>query len=177
MVDDRSNINSGKGRSSTFYTFQKRGLKMSAKETMVEVIGSHNLVHIATLDSGGMPCVRGVDYAAGDKENILYFVTRKDSRKLAQLTANSRIAFAIDHDCPAWEDLAKLKYIKGTGTAAPVTDPQEMQAAFGLLMKKFPFLSDLPGDPSDFAVIKVELNKILVTDNTISFGHTQEVSF
>ena len=26
---------------------------MSAKETMVEIIGSHNLVHIATIDSGG----------------------------------------------------------------------------------------------------------------------------
>jgi nitroimidazol reductase NimA-like FMN-containing flavoprotein (pyridoxamine 5'-phosphate oxidase superfamily) len=150
---------------------------MSAKETMVEVIGSHNLVHIATIDSGGMPCVRGVDYAAGDKENILYFVTRKDSRKIGQLAAKSNIAFAIDHDCPAWEDLAKLKYIKGTGTATPVKDPVEIQTAFGLLMKKYPFLANLPGDPSDFAVIRVELKKILVSDNTISFGHTKQLNF
>jgi len=150
---------------------------MSAKETMVEVIGSHNLVHIATIDSGGMPCVRGVDYAAGDKENILYFVTRKDSQKIGQIAANSNIAFAIDEDCPEWKDLAKLKYIKGTGTATLVKDPVEAQTAFGLLMKKFPFLSDLPGDPSNFAVVKVELKKVLVSDNTISFGHTEEVNF
>jgi nitroimidazol reductase NimA-like FMN-containing flavoprotein (pyridoxamine 5'-phosphate oxidase superfamily) len=150
---------------------------MSAKETMVEVIGSHSLVHIATIDSGGMPCVRGVDYAAGGKENILYFVTRKDSRKIGQLAVSSNIAFAIDHDCPAWEDLAKLKYIKGTGTATMIKDTVEIQTAFGLLMKKFPFLSDLPGDPSDFAVVKVELKKVLVSDNTISFGHTEEVNF
>ena len=141
---------------------------MSAKETMVEVIKSHNLVHIATVDSNGLPCVRGVDYAAGDKENILYFVTRQDSRKIRQMAANSNIAFAIDHDCPEWKDLAKLKYIKGTGTVTQIKDPVEMQTAFGLLMKKFPFISDLPGDPSDFAVIKVELKKILVSDNTIS---------
>ena len=144
---------------------------------MVEVIGSHNLVHIATIDSGGMPCVRGVDYAAGDKENILYFVTRKDSQKIGQIAANSNIAFAIDEDCPEWKDLAKLKYIKGTGTATLVKDPVEAQTAFGLLMKKFPFLSDLPGDPSNFAVVKVELKKVLVSDNTISFGHTEEVNF
>jgi nitroimidazol reductase NimA-like FMN-containing flavoprotein (pyridoxamine 5'-phosphate oxidase superfamily) len=150
---------------------------MSAKETMVEVIGSHNLVHIATIDSGGMPCVRGVDYAAGDKENILYFVTQKNSRKIGQLSGSSKIAFVIDQDCPAWEDLAKVKYIKGTGTATVVKDPAEIQKGFGLLMKKFPFLSGLPGDPSDFAVVKVELIKVLVTDNTISFGHTEEVSF
>jgi len=150
---------------------------MSAKETMVEVIGSHNLVHIATIDSGGMPCVRGVDYAAGEKENILYFVTQKDSRKIGQLAVSSNIAFAIDHDCPSWEDLAKVKYIKGTGTATLVKDPAEIQTALGLLMKKFPFLSDLPGDPSDFAVVKVELKKVLVSDNTISFGHTEKVDF
>jgi nitroimidazol reductase NimA-like FMN-containing flavoprotein (pyridoxamine 5'-phosphate oxidase superfamily) len=150
---------------------------MSAKQTMVEVIGSHNLAHIATIDSDGMPCVRGVDYAAGDEENILYFVTQKDSRKIGQLAVSSNIAFAIDHDCPAWEDLAKAKYIKGTGTATLVKDPVEIQTAFGLLMKKFPFLSKLPGDPSNFAVVKVELKKVLVSDNTISFGHTEEVNF
>ena len=150
---------------------------MSAKETMVEVIGSHNLVHIATIDSGGMPCVRGVNYAAGDKENILYFVTQKNSRKIGQLAVTGNIAFAIDHDCPAWEDVAKVKYIKGTGTATLVKDPVEIQTAFGLLMKKFPFFSNLPGDPSDFAVVKVELKKVLVSDNTISFGHTEEVNF
>lgn len=32
---------------------------MSAKETMPEVIKSHNLVHIATIDSNGFPCVEG----------------------------------------------------------------------------------------------------------------------
>ena len=150
---------------------------MSAKETMVEVMRADNLVHIATIDSDGMPCVRGVDYAAGDKENILYFVTRKDSRKIGHLAVNGQIAFAIDHDCPTWKDLSNLKYIKGTGTATPIKDPVEIQTAFGLLMKKFPFLSDLPGDPSDFSVIKVELKKILVSDNTISFGHTEQVNF
>ncbi|MGO9021727.1 MAG: pyridoxamine 5'-phosphate oxidase family protein [Syntrophobacteraceae bacterium] len=150
---------------------------MSAKETMVEVIGSHNLVHIATVDSDGMPCARGVNYAGGDKENILYFVTQKDSRKIGQLAVSSNIGFVIDHDCPTWEAVAKVKYIKGTGTATLVKDPAEIQKAFGLLMKKFPFLSDLPGDPSDFAVVKVELKKVLVSDNTISFGHTEEVNF
>jgi len=150
---------------------------MSAKETMIEVIKSHNLVHIATIDSNGFPCVRGVDYAAGDKENILYFVTKKDSRKTGHLARNSNIAFAIDHDCPAWEDLAKLKYIKGTGTATVIEDPVEMQKALGLLIQKFPFLAKLPGDPSDFVGIKVELKNILVSDNTIHFGNTEEVKY
>ncbi|MBT8352587.1 MAG: pyridoxamine 5'-phosphate oxidase family protein [Deltaproteobacteria bacterium] len=150
---------------------------MPAKETMLEVIQSHNLVHIATIDPNGLPCLRGVDYAEGEPENILYFLTRKDSRKIGHLAQNNNIAFAIDHDCPAWEDMAKLKYIKGTGTATVIDDPEEMQKAFGLLMQKFPFLAELPGEPSDFAGVKVELKHVLVTDNTIDFGNTEEIKF
>jgi hypothetical protein len=39
---------------------------MSARETIKEVVGSHNLIHIASLDKDALPCVRGVDYAEGD---------------------------------------------------------------------------------------------------------------
>ena len=150
---------------------------MSAKETLKEVVEGRNLVHIATIDYNGAPCVRGVDYAVGDRENILYFVTRKDSRKVQQVTNNGNVAVAIDQDCPEWDDLQKLKYIKGTGTAKLIEDPEEMQKAFGLLMQKFPFFENLPGEPSDFVGIKVELKEVLVTDNTISFGHTEEVTY
>ena len=150
---------------------------MSVKETFKEVVEGHNLLHIATLDLDGVPCVRGVDFVVGDQENILYFVTRKDSRKVQQIKNNGNVAVAVDHDCPAWEDLQKLKYVKGTGTAALIEDPAEMQKAFGLLMQKFPFFENLPGEPSDFVAIKVELKEVLVTDNTISFAHTEKVTY
>ena len=150
---------------------------MSEKETVQEVVRKHKLLRIATIDSSGLPCVRSVDYAMGDSENVLYFITQKDSRKVQQIKDNGNIAFAIDHDCPTWDELQKLKYIKGAGTAALVEDPQEMEKAFGLLMQKFPFLKDLPGDPSDFVGIKVELKEVFVTDNTIQFGHTETVTY
>jgi len=150
---------------------------MSEQETVKEVIQGHNLLRIATVTSDGLPCVRSVDYVAGDSENVLYFITQKDSRKVQQIRDDANIAFAIDHDCPTWDDLQKLKYIKGTGTAEFVEDPQEMEMAMGRLMQKFPFLKELPGDPSDFVGIKVELKEVLVTDNTIHFGHTTAVTY
>jgi len=58
-----------------------------------------------------------------------------------------------------------------------VGDSLEMEKAFGLLLQKFPFLKDLPGDPSDFVVIKVELKEVFVTDNTIQFEHTKTVTY
>lgn len=150
---------------------------MGAKETINEVINGHNLVRIATVDSNGQPFVRSVDYAVGEKENLLYFITGKESRKVEQIQGNGNIGFAIDHDCPTWEDLQKLKYIKGSAEAVLIQDPGETQNVFGLMMQKFPFLKDLPGEPTDFVAIKVELKEVLVTDNTIEFGHTETVNF
>lgn len=147
---------------------------MSAQRTMNEVIRSHNLMHIATIDDTGCPSVRGVDYAVGN-DNTLYFMTHKDSRKVEHLSKNNQVAIAIDEDCPEFETLAQVKYIKASGTAAIIESPEEMQQAMALLTAKFPFLSDLPGDPDDFAGIRVTLEKVLVTDNTISFGHTEEI--
>ena len=146
---------------------------MSVKETIQEVLNNHNLVRIATLDSNGLPCVRSVDYAIGDGENVLYFMTSKQSNKVQQIKNNGNVGFAVDHDCPTPEDLQKLKYVKGRGTAFIIENQQEMMKAMDLLMKKFPFLKDLPGDPSDFVAVKVELKDVLVTDNTIQFGHTE----
>lgn len=104
---------------------------MSAEETARKVIAGHNLVSIATVDSAGTPCVRSVDYAVDDDGKTLYAITQKDSRKVGQIQGNGNVAFSIDHDCPVWEELRKLKYIKGTATAAVVADPEETQKAFG----------------------------------------------
>ncbi len=148
---------------------------MSTEATLKHVIDSHNLVHIATLDENGNPCVRGVDYASDEKMQ-LYFITFKTTRKVGQIENNQNISFVIDHDCPSMEELLKLKYVKGSGIAAEISDPAEAQKAIGLIMQKFPYLKNLPGEPSDFKVFKVQLKEVLVTDNTISFGHTEAIN-
>lgn len=67
---------------------------MSALETMKEVLNTHNLLHIATMDENGMPSVRGVDYTASEIDNVLYFLTRKDTRKVKHIQNNRNVAFA-----------------------------------------------------------------------------------
>ncbi len=150
---------------------------MGVKETINEIVKSHNLMHVATVDSDGKPNVGGVDYAMGESENILYFVTHKDTRKVQHIRNNGNIAITIDHDCPDWEDLQQLRFIKGTGTATIIEDPAEMEKVVNLLSQKFPFLKKLPGDPSDFVGVKVVLKEILLTDNIVSFAHTETVTY
>jgi len=150
---------------------------MSAKEKINNVVKNHNLVHIATVDENGLPCVRGVDYAAEDGANCLYFTTHRDSRKVQHIRNNSNVAFVIDRDSPSWEELQELIYIKGTGTASVIEDPEEIQKVFGMVIQKFPFLKDLPGEPADFVGVRIDFGEVLLTDNTIQFGHTETVNY
>jgi nitroimidazol reductase NimA-like FMN-containing flavoprotein (pyridoxamine 5'-phosphate oxidase superfamily) len=148
---------------------------MNVNETLKQVIEGHNLIHIASIDADGHPCVRGVDYAS-DEDCNLYFVTHKDTRKVAQMNNDQHISFVIDHDCADMDALLKLKYIKGNGIAKEIANPEEIQKAMGLLMKKFPFFENLPLPPQDMKAFRIEPKEVLVTDNTISFGHTEVVN-
>lgn len=137
----------------------------------MEVLTDHNLMHIATIDEEGNPKVRGVDFAVGNKENELYFVTRKDSNKVKHITNNNRVSIAIDHDCPSINDLNNLRYIKATGRAELIDTEDEANLAMGTLIKKLPFLADIPGDSQDMTCIKVVMDQIILVDNTVAFGH------
>ncbi len=147
---------------------------MNAKETVKQVIEKHNLVHIASLDSEGVPCVRGVDYAS-DEDLNLYFTTNRHTRKVEQISSNQNVGFVIDHDCANMGALLQLKYIKGTAVATEITEPNDKQKAMGLIMQKFPYLSGLPFGPEEMKIYKVALKEVLLTDNTIEFGHTELV--
>ncbi len=35
----------------------------------------------------------------------------------------------------------------------------------------------LPGEPSDFIAFRVELEKVTVIDNAVSFGHNEQVAY
>lgn len=150
---------------------------MTAKEKVLEVLKNHNLMNISTVNEEGVPRARSVDYAMGEDESVLYFITQKTTDKVKEIKANNNVFIVVDHDCDSMEELSKLKYIKATGKAYIGEAPEETQRAFGLIIEKFPYLKDLPGDPRDFVGIRVELDKVTLTDNTVHFGYTEELTY
>lgn len=150
---------------------------MNIKEKIKQVATSHNLMTLATVDADGLPKARSVDFAMGDDESMLYFITFKGTDKVEELKRNNNVYVVIDHDCNSMAELQNLKYFKATGKAYLCDTPDEIQKAFGLLMQKLPFLKDLPGEPSDFIAFRVELEKVTVIDNAVSFGHNEQVAY
>lgn len=143
-----------------------------------EIFESHDLLRLGTLDSTGFPNVRSVDFANDPEDvSILYFTTFNGTNKVKEIAADNRVYIVVDKAAHSIEELAQIKYARGTGEAYQVVTPEEMQKAMGLLITKYPFIQELPGDPSMMSVFRIKLKEVNITDNSLGFGHVDTVKF
>lgn len=151
---------------------------METSEKARKVFESHILLRLATIDQQGMPKVRSVDFAIDkEDESVLYFMTFNLTNKVKELQNNNNVHIVVDKDAHSMEELSQVLYVKGSGKAYPLQTPDEIQKAMGMILGKYPYLKDMPGDPSAMAFFKIELDRIIVTDNSISFGYVEEYQY
>lgn len=142
------------------------------KNKIKGILESHDLLRLATLDENGFPNVRSVDFAIDQEdESSIYFTTFNNTNKVKELEKNNKVYLVVDKPASTIEELAQIKYIRSTGEAFKIETPEEAQKAMGLLLNKYPFLKDLPGDPSMMSLYKIKLNEVKITDNSLGFGH------
>lgn len=148
------------------------------REKIKNILETHNLMRIGTLDQNNMPNVRSVDFANDQNdESKIYFTTFSQSQKVNEIEKNNRVYVVVDKDANTIEELAKIKYLRGIGYASKVVDPLEMKSAMELLIKKYPFLTQLPGDPSMMSCFRIDLDEVDVTDNSVAFGHVDHFKY
>ncbi len=141
------------------------------REKIKNILQSHELLRLATLDQDGFPNVRSVDYAiSNNDESKIYFTTFKNTDKVAELARLNKVYIVVDKPAMTIEELSQIKYIRGTGKAFLVNSPEEAQQAMSLLLGKYAFLKDLPGDPSMMSIYRIELDQVRITDNSLGFG-------
>lgn len=151
---------------------------MNVRDKIKKIVESHELLRLATVDENGMPKVRSVDYAVDkEDESVLYFMTFKQTNKVNELRKNNNVHVVIDKEAGSIEGLAQILYFKASGKAYEVNTQEEVQKAMGLIIEKYPYLSDLPGDPSMMTVFRIELDKVVVTDNSVEFGYMEEETY
>ncbi len=145
---------------------------------IISILDGHDLLRLATITENGLPKVRSVDFAR-DMEDIskLYFLTFKTTNKVKDLTNNSNVHIAVDKAAHSMEELANVLYLKSTGKVELLTEPEHIGRAMEHIITKYPYLKDLPGDPSMMNVYKIQLGEVMVTDNSLGFGHTVSVNF
>jgi len=151
---------------------------MSINEKIKNILSQHELLTLGTLDETGFPDVRSVDFAVDNEdESKIYFTTFKGTKKVKEIELNNQVYVVVDKAANSIEELAQIKYLRAKGKAYVVNEPEEAQKAMGLLMQKYPFLSELPGDPSMMSIYRIELSEVAVTDNSLGFGHVDHHNY
>lgn len=148
------------------------------KTIIKEIFNTHELLRLGTIDKDGLPNVRSVDFANDpEDESVIYFTTFKNTSKVKEIAENNNVYIVVDKEAMTINELANIKYIRGKGKASIVETPEEMQKAMGLLVTKYPFLPELPGDPTMMSIYRINMTEINVTDNTKGFGHVDTVKY
>lgn len=151
---------------------------MTINEKIKYILSEHELLTLGTLDEIGFPDVRSVDFAVDNEdESKIYFTTFKGTKKVKEIELNNQVYVVVDKAANSIEELAQIKYLRAKGKAYVVNEPEEAQKAMGLLIQKYPFLSELPGDPSMMSIYRIELSEVAVTDNSLGFGHVDHFNY
>src|SRR4029077_6453718 len=142
------------------------------KETILRLLGQHQIMTVATVRPDGWPQATTVGYAS--EGLVLYFLCSRQSQKAANIAADNRISLAIDHDT---RDPMGIEGLSMAARAYSVTDPAEMAKVFELIGSKFPEYRTLPQpDPSAMRLFLVVPEVISILDYRKGFGHSDLVT-
>lgn len=144
------------------------------RDKILDLLGQHRIMTIATLRPDGWPQATTVGYA--NDGLTLYFLCGPDSQKAANLAHDDRVSLTIDHDTPQVMEITGLSM---AARAQAVVDPAEAEKALRLLMQKYPEQDALPlpmPAPEDVRIFRVTPTVISVLDYARGFGHTDLVT-
>ncbi|WP_375202613.1 pyridoxamine 5'-phosphate oxidase family protein [Hyphococcus sp.] len=144
------------------------------KSEILDLLGKHRIMTIATLRPDGWPQATTVGYA--NEGLILYFVCGTDSQKAANLAKDNRVSLTIDSDA---DQLIDIKGLSMAAHAERLTDRAEGMMMMGLMFSNYPEQKGIPFEPpkfEDVAVFRVTPKVISILDYSKGFAHTDLVT-
>ncbi len=137
---------------------------------VLDIMQNHNILTLATLREDGYPQANTVTYA--NDGLTMYFNTALDSQKIKNIKYSNKVSLTIDKD---YEDWNEIKGLSMGASAEILTNPDEIKQAMNCLVKKFPFLAEMPEPEEPLAVVKITPKIISVLNYELGFGHTDLV--
>jgi hypothetical protein len=142
------------------------------KAKILELLGQHRLMTIATNRPDGWPQATTVGYA--NEGLTIYFLCGRQSQKAQNIARDNRVSLTIDHDV---SDPMAITGLSMAAVAGPVRDPAEVSKATGLLMMRYPEYAAYPTPkPDEILIMKVLPKLISVLDYSKVFAHTDLIT-
>jgi general stress protein 26 len=145
----------------------------SIREEILSILDRANDMTIATMRQDGYPQATTVSYANDGLD--IYFGCSEESQKARNISRNGKVSLTINLPYANW---GEIRGVSAGGHADRLTDPQEIERAGQLLLRKFPqgIAEYASGAVMGVAFFKVVPRVISVLDYRKGFGHTELVS-
>ncbi|EKU96214.1 putative stress protein (general stress protein 26) [Leptolyngbya sp. PCC 7375] len=144
------------------------------EQLILDILASHYFLSLATVREDGYPQATTVAYANDGFK--LYFMTGHACQKVHNIQCCNKISLTVDRECEDWE---QIKGLSMGGTAAVLSDPDEIAKAATCLEAKFPQMHEwvtATEDMSKAAFVEITPQVISVLNYAKGFGHTELVS-
>lgn len=146
-------------------------MKKEFKEQIVDLLGQHRIMVIATNREDGWPQATVVSYA--NDGLILYCQIARNTQKCANIMRDPRVSLAIAKDVP---QPLQIKGLSIAARAEEVTDQGERDHATELLLSRYPEYKVMPrADPAAVPTLRLTPQIVSVIDYSKGFGHSDLV--
>lgn len=141
----------------------------SVQAAAVEILDARCVLAIATVRPDGWPQNTIVGYS--NDGMTIYFMILRASQKFHNISEDNRVAMAIGEQ-PS--DIQFAEAVYAAGHAAEVTDTQEREWAWQLLMKRHPNLAGkaMPAEAM-IAMMRAQCEHVSVLEYSKGLGHTE----
>lgn len=138
----------------------------------IEILDAHRTMAIATVRPDGWPQTTIVGFA--NDGLLLYFLISRSSQKFANIQNDDRVSVAVGEEP---RNFSELKAVYAGANASEVTDPEQREHAWRLLVRRHPNLADyeLP-ERSESAMMRAACKYISILDFTKGLGHTDSLT-
>lgn len=141
-------------------------------EILSILAGAYDLT-LATVRADGYPQATTVSYA---HEGLsVYFGCSEQSQKARNIAWNPRVSFTVNLPYAHW---GEIRGLSAGGRACRLTDPQDLESAGHLLLRKFPegVAEYAPEGLEGIALFRIVPEVISVLDYRKGFGHAELVT-
>ncbi len=150
--------------------------RLSLRARIEAFLAAHHVMTLATAGPDG-PWAAAVFYASEGVE--LYFLSAPGSRHCRGIEASGAAAAAIHGECRDWREIRGIQ-LDGSVTRLEGAARAAAALCYG---RKFPLVANAASAPAEIAAAlariewyRVSPRRIRLIDNTLGFGHKEELS-
>ena len=141
------------------------------EKEIIEYLAEKPFITLATCSSNGLPITHPIAHVTDGA--IVYFVTDQTTRKVQNIIENKNVAYSTFEEI---DQIDQIKSIQMEGTANILPKGPEFTKAWEMILKKFPFMKNMPPNPNN-VIVKITPKKCHYSDYSKGFGYKETMVF